>query len=31
MVVFKPDGIDVIEESGGKTYSFQQWIAGDLK
>ena len=31
MAVFKPDGIELIDESAGKTYSFQQWIAGDLK
>jgi uncharacterized cupin superfamily protein len=31
MIVFKPDGVELIDESAGKTYSFQQWIAGDLK
>lgn len=31
MAVFKPDGIELIDESAGKTYSFQQWIAGDLE
>lgn len=31
MIVFKPDGVELIDEGAGKTYSFQQWIAGDLK
>lgn len=30
MAVFKPDGIELIDEGAAKTYSFQQWIAGDL-
>jgi uncharacterized cupin superfamily protein len=30
MAVFKPDGIELIDESGGRTYSFQQWFAGEL-
>ncbi len=31
MAVFKPDGIELIDESSAKTYSFQQWIAGELE
>jgi hypothetical protein len=30
MAVFKPDGIEIIDESSSKTYSFQQWIAGNF-
>ena len=28
MAVFKPDGIELIDEGNAKTYSFQQSIAG---
>ena len=31
MIVFKPDGVELIDESAGKTYSYQHWIAGELK
>lgn len=30
MAVFKPDGVELVDESRAKTYSFQQWLAGDL-
>ena len=31
MAVFKPEGITLIDESNAKTYSFQQWIAGEIE
>lgn len=30
LAVFKSDGIELIDESAAKTYSFEQWIRGDL-
>jgi len=30
MIVFKPDGVELIDESAGKTYSFQDFISGKL-
>jgi len=30
MAVFKQDSIELIDERAAKTYSFQQWIAGDV-
>jgi hypothetical protein len=30
MAVFKPDGIDLIDGSAAKSFSFQQWIAGEV-
>lgn len=27
---FKPDGAELIDQGKSKTYSFQEWIAGDL-
>jgi len=30
MAVFKQDRIEMIDESAAKTYSFEQWIRGDL-
>ena len=31
MIVFKPEGVELIDESASQTYSYQQWIAGELK
>ena len=31
VVVFKPDGIDVIDSGNAKSYTFQQWIAGEIR
>ena len=31
MIVFKPEGVELIDQSAGKTYSYHQWIAGELK
>lgn len=31
MAVFRQDSIQLIDESAAKTYSFQQWISGDVK
>lgn len=30
MAVFKPDGIELIDEGNAKTHSFLQWIAGEI-
>lgn len=30
MIVFKPDGVELIDESAAKTYSFQDFISGKL-
>ena len=30
MIVFKPDGVDLIDDSAAKTYSFQDFISGKL-
>jgi len=31
IAVFKPEGITLLDESNAKTYSFQQWIAGEIE
>ena len=30
MIVFKPEGVDLIDSSAGKSYSFQDFISGNL-
>ena len=31
MIVFKPEGVDVLDSSAGKSYSFQDFISGKLE
>lgn len=31
MIVFKPDGVDVLDSSAGKSYSFQDFFSGKLE